>query len=351
MRIRLGTFRRALIESLIVEGRLEKVRNAYPNVNVERLAASDPSGNNKYLEWMARQVSGGSSIRDVVEAVLAFHANSKRLKQRDISKYKTLDSLNRVLQSTLRDKSKTQAKREIRSGADTIYKSEQFTVRYVPNKDVCMLLGKGTKWCVTEKDNPYFEEYHAKGASLYFIFRNDPDDSQYDKIAAAVLRGEHNELIGIQYWDAVDNPMNSSKQKDVFANELSKIESSIIKHAESLKVDGDIHKLLRGELEGSDFVAALENNEKLIRFGFEYPIADATKNYVRSTRDMSVLTKIADMSEKYISDEDDCDLEVMSQLILHAALNPALSANKRKVLLHDRPCVKKLYSRLKSRGR
>ena len=61
-----GVLRRAM-RIVMTESRLEDARRQYPSVDVDSLAASDPSGNQKYLDWMARRVAARRTPADVKE--------------------------------------------------------------------------------------------------------------------------------------------------------------------------------------------------------------------------------------------------------------------------------------------
>ena len=47
------------VENLLLEGRLEEVKDRYPQPmwdEIDKLAAIDPSGNQKYLDWLAKNM-------------------------------------------------------------------------------------------------------------------------------------------------------------------------------------------------------------------------------------------------------------------------------------------------------
>src|SRR5690606_27224172 len=101
---------RALVRGVLLEGRLEDAKRRFPDVDVDYLAARDPSGGKrKYLMWMAKQVSKGARLEDLLPTVSYFHKNVKRFDKRDINSYKTL----KELEDTVKDVS---ARRSVSRG-------------------------------------------------------------------------------------------------------------------------------------------------------------------------------------------------------------------------------------------
>ena len=85
-----------LAEDLLVEGRLQDTMKKYsdiPEFAIKQLSASDPSGKNAYLMWMAKELyhsgagtysvpgNAGRYIMDIVPLVTAFHNAKQRISQ------------------------------------------------------------------------------------------------------------------------------------------------------------------------------------------------------------------------------------------------------------------------------
>lgn len=61
-------FKYVILEQLLTENRIQQAKDKYPCVPpklVDYLAAGDPSGNNKYLEWMCKQVWDSEGVNEI----------------------------------------------------------------------------------------------------------------------------------------------------------------------------------------------------------------------------------------------------------------------------------------------
>jgi hypothetical protein len=72
-----------LFENLILENRLDSVIKKYPEVDrgvIEDLSGLDPSGNNKYLDWMVFGiVKLGIAQSRIINGINSFHKNINKL--------------------------------------------------------------------------------------------------------------------------------------------------------------------------------------------------------------------------------------------------------------------------------
>ena len=124
-------WKRFLNEDLLAEGRLDDAKEKYPDdaEYIDQLSKIDPSGNNKYLMWMAKQLdyhtrgmsNAGKEIlvEILTELIQSFHKNIQRLKQKDINQYKSLDDVEAAIEEAAIEKlgatskEKRQKKKEV----------------------------------------------------------------------------------------------------------------------------------------------------------------------------------------------------------------------------------------------
>lgn len=154
---------------LLQEGRVEDMKKRYPEhvEAVDFFVNNDPSGNNKYLQWMMKQVVKNNEQIDVVLSVTKkFHQNQQRLQKKDINQYKTIDELVNVLKVV--GKSKGEQERKIkREGANVLFENDNVIALRPLNHKASCKYGAGTKWCVTMKGTSKYWDMYTKETSVF----------------------------------------------------------------------------------------------------------------------------------------------------------------------------------------
>ena len=208
---------RFLTEEMLVEGRLQDTMKKYPGIPefaIKQLSASDPSGKNAYLMWMAKElyhagagtytVPGNAAeyIMDIVPAVTAFHDAKQRISQlnkklkkdgrsdqwpNDISQIKSLSQLEDVLDGLgeAGSQKKKKEKEAALGGASILKDDEDFFIIRPETREASCFFGKKTKWCISaERSQNYFDSYTRQGKAFFFILnKNLNDDSEFRKLA------------------------------------------------------------------------------------------------------------------------------------------------------------------------
>ena len=183
------------IRLLLVEGRVDDARRANPRLSddmINFLSKSDPSKNNKYLVWMAKQVEYNWQDK-VIDIVNKFHNNIQRLPKdkRSINNYKTVKDLESEL-SKISDFSKRQQKKIVKKkGADIVFENDEVVVLIPKTHEASCYYGSNTKWCTASRDNSSnFNNYLGK-VTLYYILPKDGGE----KVAVAVGKGNKKEIF------------------------------------------------------------------------------------------------------------------------------------------------------------
>lgn len=162
------------IRLTLAEGRFENVVAKFPTITnaISYLAKYDPSGNLKYLEWMAKQVAMGSSQAKVVDAIQEFHTSQARLEKRDINQYANVNELLEAL-ANLSDK---QTRADKKRNAEVVY-DDGTTVVIIPGDEAsACLYSKGTKWCTASEENTPFYIYKALGRQIAILINKKTDE-------------------------------------------------------------------------------------------------------------------------------------------------------------------------------
>ena len=178
---------------LLAEGRLDNVRKKYADLDklgyIESMSMEDPSGNNAYLTWMAKQLNNMITgpvdmprgqqeeyLSHILNAVRAFHANKQRLKNKDLNQYKSVADLRQALDglgATSKDKRKAEREKAL-SEANIVFDNVDFFMVRPLTKEASCVLGKHTKWCISAtKTRNYFNSYTSgeqDGEPRAFIF-------------------------------------------------------------------------------------------------------------------------------------------------------------------------------------
>ncbi len=236
-------WKRFLNEDLLAEGRLDDAKEKYPDEAeyIDAMSAKDPSGNNKYLMWMAKQFNADASnfsmsdagkkifVDILTELIQSFHKNAQRLEKKDINQYKTLDDLNDTLEDLgPSNKQKREKNKEVaQEGSSIVYESDKYLVVRPDTEEASCYYGRNTRWCIsaTESAN-YYEDYTQRGKVFYMILDNDASDKDPNKKLA--LTYDASESYGYdrqpdQVFDATDYSFPVSKLKGILGDEYSNI--------------------------------------------------------------------------------------------------------------------------------
>ena len=203
---------------ILLASKIDDLQLKYPNLDVKEISNHDPSGTNKYLEWICKQISNGYSKENLYTTLDFFHKNLSRFQSKDINSYKDLKDLENASKN-VSEKSKSKEKRDIKSDAPKIYEDNEQIVVRPDTKQSCMAYGKGTKWCITMGDSSYYDQYTSMNIIFYFILskiksQNDPGS----KVAISIRRNRNNKITKIEYFDATDKELSELEVSGMIKN-------------------------------------------------------------------------------------------------------------------------------------
>ena len=183
-----------LESTVLLEGRKEDAIKKYGEEHeklINTLSQDDPSGNNKYLDWMVKTALGKNQDKSIptVDAILrivtGFHKQLARIKNKDINSYKELIDLKDVVDEAV------------------IY--APFTVQ------ASCKYGAGSRWCIsgtagTNNSNPHFDDY-SKHSNFYFFINKKMNarDNRRDYKYALQWRFDGRGGRDMTWWDAQDD--------------------------------------------------------------------------------------------------------------------------------------------------
>ena len=203
-----------LESTILLEGRREDVIKKYgENYTdlVDMFVEVDPSGNNKYLEWMVKTALGKNQddrtpmADNIAKVVTDFHRNLSRISNKDINSYRSLNDLESVVTDALNKEKEKRVSKE----AAKIYEKGGVII-YAPfTVEASCKYGAGSKWCIAGKSgdnglNTYFDSYSVHSNFYFFINNNliGKDDRHYKYALQWRFDSGREDLT---WWDAKDD--------------------------------------------------------------------------------------------------------------------------------------------------
>ena len=256
------SWKRFLNEDLLAEGRLEDAKEKYPDdaEYIDQLSKIDPSGNNKYLMWMAKQLDyhtrgmsnvGKETLVEILtELIQSFHKNIQRLKQKDINQYKSLDDVEAAIEKLgPSSKQKREKSKEVaQEGSSIVYESDKYLVVRPDTEEASCYYGRNTKWCISATASAnYFEDYMSRGKVFYMIRDNSASDKDPNKKLALVYDTWESSVFDRpdEVFDATDTSFPVSKLKGILGDEYKGILAAAESDLENLLSSDEFAELAR----------------------------------------------------------------------------------------------------------
>lgn len=193
--------------TVLTEGRKEDVMAKYPDVSkevIEHFSQNDPSGNNKYLDWMVSSYVKDGSITRAVEAVQGYHRKLAMINPNNMSDFsdnygddvndiekiiknpKDINSFDlsslEVFVSFLNSlTSKKQEAVQMKKESDRIYEDKELIVVSPKTHKASCSYGIHSAWCVATANTGHFANYTKNGTLYFFISKIDKAYNDYWK--------------------------------------------------------------------------------------------------------------------------------------------------------------------------
>ena len=219
-----------LESTILLEGRLEDMKAKYPgNDNeIDELSSQDPSGNNKYLQWMVKQMfTNHSAMEDVVTITNKFHVSGDRLRKQsfpaDINQYKTISDLMGTLNKLSRRDAPS--KKDLKGTGELIYDGPKVYIVAPRNYEGSCKWGSGAKWCIAQTSTDSHYKSYTKNALFYFV------------VSKVLPSSDNNYKIAIQkdmktnrntYWDVPDRSSDTPQNPDITPEVLAVVDAHAI---------------------------------------------------------------------------------------------------------------------------
>lgn len=187
--------------------------NKIPKDVFKKLKESDPSKTGKYLQWMCKQYVQNPEIdiEEMLNLVDTFNILLNKFmisnKSKDINLL-SYDKIKSIVADIGDRRSKTLYRKEIKQHADKIIDNKDMLAIIPLNREAAILYGKGTKWCISSKEenkNGWYS-YVVEKKSDWFIFfmlkDGCPVQSKYGNKIAAQMHTEGESKV--TFWNTLD---------------------------------------------------------------------------------------------------------------------------------------------------
>lgn len=248
-----------ILKSILTENRVKNIKKKYPELVdstgespiIDYFIANDPSGNNKYLEWMIKAITHkpttnfamdylddrgweegvwGEVAGLIVQVVKHFHELSPYIVytdedgdqrgSKDLYSYRLIDEGSlRILMNDLNEANKkklqSEAIKKAKKESDKIYETEDWLVIRPKSWLASCFYGAGTKWCTTEKKTDvHFIRETSNNFLIYVINKKNQLGNNYDKVAwqisykknyAQTMSNDFVDSDFVKLWNTIDD--------------------------------------------------------------------------------------------------------------------------------------------------
>ena len=191
------------VDNLLLEARIDNIKKKFPlrtHSIIDDIADKyDPSGNNKYLDWLAKillyplsdiptdylndeknDVNNDywsrryaeykihdQNRKDLKDDVEYFNSYPRKFEQRDINQYSGWDELHKAVEKA---KLKLSRKEIKESGVVKLFENDDFLLLTPLTHQAACRYGSGTRWCVAMRGySGYFEQYFTQGPIFFLM--------------------------------------------------------------------------------------------------------------------------------------------------------------------------------------
>ena len=193
-----------VFEKMAGPERVQVLKDKYPELAkyVDYFAGSDPTdGKQKYLQWMVNQFRKFKDELEpvrladkLVSVVWDFAENIKRVKEKDINRYKTFtdldDAIYEAQEEFEQEMEAAKPKLVHEDGANSVWEVET-------REQMCSI-GKGSGWCVADPTGSYWDKYAEMPGGEYLLV-----ESRGNKYLAFLVDSV---IAEIKDWKNNENP-------------------------------------------------------------------------------------------------------------------------------------------------
>jgi len=176
----------------VFEGRKDDLKKQFvdtdkvPEKTFNYFVENDPSGKQKYLQWMLKQsMIAPDRYVHIKDVVLLFDKAVKQNKikgqESDIAQY-SLEQADELVQRKTKEVTKTQKKKQEKGQSTKIKETDDYLIVVPESYGASRFYGANTKWCISGKTSTFWKRYWEENIRIYMIM----DKKKNKKYAVAV---------------------------------------------------------------------------------------------------------------------------------------------------------------------
>jgi len=192
-------------------------KKGIPVKTIKDISKWDPSGNNKYLEWiLSRKTDTSITYKTLKEFVSFFHNSPTKFTKSDINQYNTEFEILAELSDIPNRLSKSEIKEY---GVDIVVDDTKYKIVCPNSHAAAKMYGSSTKWCITTKRPNVFEDYSLV-YQIYFVIIKDTSiinstlKSKYNKLAILIQKTSNKKFV---IYDAMDKTLSRYELKKMYS--------------------------------------------------------------------------------------------------------------------------------------
>jgi hypothetical protein len=202
--------------------------------DVETIMAMDISEYDK--PWILKQILNNYNINNIIDTITYFYKNITYFELKELNQYKTFEELQNLAKEIYNKRlANVRGDGFDRNSTPLIWEDNDYFLFRVETKDACMSLGRGTTWCITMEDEPYYKNDSEENSIFYFLIRKNRKGNEFDKVAYKINRNESNEYKDVEIFD------NSQTNKLDLGSLKAEIGNTAIESFNAAKADSANH--------------------------------------------------------------------------------------------------------------
>lgn len=197
------------VDNLLLESRISDFKKKYAShlapADIEYIIRNDPSGNQKYLNWIGKILVAADedddsiSVKEMMQDIALFHKNIRGV---DIYSLKSFDQL----QSLIHKQTEPSSRQKILQGADIIVNDKNWLVVAPRTHDASMFFGGGTRWCISTSSETHWDKhYNEDGEAIIMLKNRKKTSNSIDWKICITVDAEDSDLDYAYMYDVKDN--------------------------------------------------------------------------------------------------------------------------------------------------